>query len=143
MENFTPVNALIGGSLIGISSMLLLVLNGRIAGISGIAAGLTNLKNDDAQWRLIFLFGLIGGATIYRMTGGNLQSIDITTSFPVLIIAGLLTGIGTKIGNGCTSGHGISGLARLSPRSFASVILFLSFAILTFYVTRHVLGGLL
>lgn len=143
MENFTPVNALIGGSLIGISSMLLLVLNGRIAGISGIAAGLTNLKNDDAQWRLIFLFGLIGGATIYRMTGGNLQSIEITTSFPVLIIAGLLTGIGTKIGNGCTSGHGISGLARLSPRSFVSVVLFLSVAILTFYVTRYILVGLL
>ena len=143
MENFTPVNALIGGSLIGISSMLLLVLNGRIAGISGIAAGLTNLKNDDAQWRLIFLFGLIGGATIYRMTGGNLQSIEITTSFPVLIIAGLLTGIGTKIGNGCTSGHGISGLALLSPRSFVSVVLFLSVAILTFYVTRYILVGLL
>ena len=143
MENFTPVNALIGGSLIGISSALLLLLNGRIAGISGIAAGLTDLKNDDAQWRLIFLFGLIGGATIYRMTGGNLQSIEITTSFPVLIIAGLLTGIGTKIGNGCTSGHGISGLALLSPRSFVSVVLFLSVAILTFYVTRYILVGLL
>ena len=143
MENFTPVNALIGGSLIGISSALLLLLNGRIAGISGIAAGLTDLKNDDAQWRLIFLFGLVGGSTIYRMTGGNLQSIEITTSFPVLIIAGLLTGIGTKIGNGCTSGHGISGLALLSPRSFVSVVLFLSVAILTFYVTRYILVGLL
>ena len=86
---------------------------------------------------------MVGGATIYRMTGGNLQSIEITTSFPVLIIAGLLTGIGTKIGNGCTSGHGISGLARLSPRSFVSVVLFLSVAILTFYVTRYILVGLL
>ena len=143
MENFTPINALIGGALIGISSTLLLLLNGRIAGISGIAAGLNDYKSDDALWRLIFLFGLVGGATIYRMAGGNLQSIDIITSFPVLIIAGLLTGIGTKIGNGCTSGHGICGLARLSPRSFVSVALFLSFAILTFYLTRHTLGGLL
>ena len=143
MENFTPGNAIIGGVLIGISSTILLLINGRIAGISGIAASLTDPKNYDAQWRLIFLFGLVGGATIYRMTGGNLQSIEITTSFPVLIIAGLLTGIGTKIGNGCTSGHGISGLARLSPRSFVSVVLFLSVAILTFYVTRYILVGLL
>ena len=143
MENFTPVNAVIGGVLIGISSVLLLLLNGRIAGISGIAAGLTNFKNNDSQWRLIFLLGLVAGATIYRMVGGSLQNIEILTSIPILIIAGFLTGIGTKIGNGCTSGHGISGLARLSRRSFVSIVLFLSFAILTFYVTRYNLGGLL
>jgi len=143
MENFNPVNAIIGGILIGISTTLLLLLNGRIAGISGIAAGLTNLKNDDAQWRLMFLFGLVSGATIYRLAGGDLQSIEITTSIPVLIIAGLLTGIGTKIGNGCTSGHGICGLARLSPRSILSVGCFLGFAILTFYITRHILKVLI
>ena len=89
------------------------------------------------------MLGLVAGATIYRMVGGSLQSIEIIQSIPVLIIAGFLTGIGTKIGNGCTSGHGISGLARLSRRSFVSVVLFLSFAILTFYVTRYNLGGLL
>ena len=121
MENFTPINAIIGGVLIGLSSTFFLWLNGRIAGISGIAGGLDSLDRNEFTWRLLFLTGLIGGVATYRTAGGTLQDIEIVSSIPVLIAAGLLTGLGTKMGNGCTSGHGICGLARLSPRSFMAV----------------------
>ena len=142
MENFTPISAIIGGLLIGISSSLMLWLKGRIAGISGIAGGLNYLDRDELIWRLLFLVGLVGGVGIYRTAGGTLQDIEILTFIPVLITAGLLTGIGTRMGNGCTSGHGICGLARLSHRSLAAVVIFLGIAILTFFLTRHVLGAM-
>ena len=124
MENFTPINAIIGGVLIGLSSTLFLWLNGRIAGISGIAGGLDSLDKNEFTWRLLFLTGLIGGVATYRTAGGTLQDIEIVSSIPVLIAAGLMTGLGTRMGNGCTSGHGICGLARLSPRSFVAVPIF-------------------
>ena len=143
MENFNPISAIIGGLLIGISSTLLLLSNGRIAGISGIAGGLTKFRNNDTSWRIIFLVGLITGPAIYRTTGGSLEGIEIIDSIPIIIIAGFLTGVGTTMGNGCTSGHGICGLARLSPRSFIAVAIFLGFAILTYFVTRHVIGSLI
>ena len=142
MENFTPVNAIIGGVLIGFSCTLLLWLNGRIAGISGIAGGLESLDLKEVTWRLLFLTGLIGGVALYRTVGGTLQNIQIISSIPILIVAGLLTGIGTRMGNGCTSGHGICGLARLSPRSFVAVPIFLGIAIITFFLTRHGSEGL-
>ena len=142
MEYFTPISATIGGLLIGISSTLLLLLNGRIAGISGIAGRLTLFKKDDTSWRFIFLAGLIAGSAIYRMADNSLENIEIIASIPVIIIGGLLTGFGTTIGNGCTSGHGICGLARLSPRSLIAVAIFLGFAILTFFMTRNIMGGL-
>ena len=142
MENFTPINAAIGGILIGLSSTLFLWLNGRIAGISGIAGGLDSLDRKEITWRLLFLTGLIGGVAIYRTAGGTLQDIEIVSSIPVLIAAGLMTGLGTRMGNGCTSGHGVCGLARLSPRSFVAVPIFLGIAVFTFFLTRHVLGGL-
>lgn len=143
MENFTPISAIIGGLLIGLSSTLLLWLKGRIAGISGIAGGLNNFDKDEITWRLLFLVGLVGGVAIYRTAGGTLQGIEIITSIPILIAAGLLTGIGTRIGNGCTSGHGICGLARLSQRSYVAVAVFLGIAVITFFLTRHVSGGIL
>ena len=142
MENFTPINAAIGGILIGLPSTLFLWLNGRIAGISGIAGGLDSLDRKEVTWRLLFLTGLIGGVALYRTAGGTLQDIEIVSSIPVLIAAGLMTGLGTRMSNGCTSGHGICGLARLSPRSFVAVPIFLSIAVITFFLTRHVLGGL-
>ena len=142
MENFTPINAIIGGVLIGLSSTLFLWLNGRIAGISGISGGLDSLNKNEFTWRLLFLTGLIGGVATYRTAGGTLQDIEIVSSIPVLIAAGLMTGLGTRMGNGCTSGHGICGLARLSPRSFVAVPIFLGFSVITFFLTRHVLGGL-
>ena len=140
MENFTPLNATIGGILIGLSSSLFLWLNGRIAGISGIAGGLNNFDKDEFTWRLLFLAGLVGGVAFYRTAGGTLQEIEIIGSFPILVIAGLLTGIGTRMGNGCTSGHGICGLARMSPRSLAAVSTFLGIAVLTVFLTRHIFG---
>ena len=142
MENFTPINAAIGGILLGISSTLFLWLNGRITGISGIAGGLDSLDRTEITWRLLFLTGLIGGVAIYRTAGGTLQDIEIVTSIPVLVAAGLMTGFGTRMGNGCTSGHGICGLALLSPRSFVAVPIFLVIAVITFFLTRNVLGGL-
>ena len=138
MENFTPINAIIGGTLIGLSCTLLFWLNGRIAGISGIAGGLDTFDKNEVIWRLFFLAGLIGGVGLYRIAGGTLRDIEIISSIPVLITAGLLTGIGTRMGNGCTSGHGICGLGRLSTRSFVAVSVFLGVAIVTVFLTRYV-----
>jgi uncharacterized membrane protein YedE/YeeE len=106
MENFTPVSALAGGLLIGVSAALLLWLNGRIAGISGIAGGLISGAASDRAWRALFLIGLIGGVALYRLAGGPLEEIELTPSLPLLAAGGLLVGIGTRIGGGCTSGHG-------------------------------------
>ena len=141
MENFTPVTALIGGVLIGISSTLFFWLNGRIAGISGIAGGLETFEKSELTWRILFLAGLVGGVALYRSAGGSLQDIDIVTSHSVLIGAGFLTGVGTRMGGGCTSGHGICGLARLSPRSLVAVATFVVVAATTFFFTRHIVGG--
>ncbi len=141
MENFTPLSALIGGALIGVSAALLLGLNGRIAGISGIAGGLFSSAGPARAWRALFLVGLIGGVALYRLAGGPLQEIAPTPSLPYLIGAGLLVGIGTRIGGGCTSGHGICGLARLSPRSIAATVTFIVVAGATVFVVRHLVGG--
>ena len=150
MENFTPISALIGGVLIGTASMLLLWFNGRMAGISGIAGGFEYPEWSDLIWRLLFMAGLIIGAGIYRTVGDSFGGIEITSpvkeieivsSIPVLVLAGLLTGIGTRMGRGCTSGHGICGLARLSGRSFTAVSTFLFVAAATFFFTRHIIGG--
>mgnify|MGYP001460564918 CR=1 FL=1 len=142
MENFTPISALIGGALIGISSTLFLWLNGRITGISGIAGGLNTLNKEDVTWRLMFLLGLIVGVLLYRKSGGPLADIEINKSITLLILSGLLTGIGTKMGRGCTSGHGICGIARFSLPSIVSVLIFLGIAFITVFFTRHVVGAL-
>ena len=140
MENFTPVSALIGGALIGVSASLLLWLNGRIAGISGIAGGLLSPSKGEIGWRTLFLLGLVGGVAIYRLAGGGLQSIEIPSSIPILLIGGVLVGLGTGIGGGCTSGHGVCGVARLSPRSIVATLVFLAVAAVSVYVVRHVIG---
>src|SRR5690348_10316144 len=112
--NFTPVSAFIGGALIGLSAVLLLLLNGRVAGVSGIAGGLlaTNPKpsRDEVSWRLLFLVGLALGAAAYSLVAP--VTIHIDTSLPVLALGGLLVGFGTRLGSGCTSGHGVCGVAR-------------------------------
>ena len=138
MENFTPVSALAGGVLIGIAASGLLWLNGRLAGISSILGGLVRPQPGETTWRLLFLAGLILGTLIYQMAGGDVSAISIDTGMPVLIAAGLLVGIGTRVGGGCTSGHGVCGLARLSPRSLAATCTFMVTAGLTVYVVRHV-----
>ena len=111
--NFTPLSALAGGILIGLSAVLLLTVNGRIAGISGILYGLVAPKKpDDLDWRILFLAGLIAAGFLYRLLNGMDTSITLEASIPIVGVGGILTGIGTAVGSGCTSGHGICGLAR-------------------------------
>lgn len=138
MEDFTPISSLIGGALIGLSAVLFLWLNGRIAGISGIFHGLIPPLRNDFLWRILFLIGLMLGVQIYYF----IPQIHFTprTNYPIylLISAGFLVSIGTRLSGGCTSGHGVCGLARSSKRSFAATSIFILFAMITVYLLRHV-----
>jgi uncharacterized protein len=131
---------LIGGGLIGVSAVLLMALTGRIAGVSGIVGGLLPPKPaDDRTWRIAFVLGLLLAPTLLTIFTGD-NRIGVPTAGPlVLIAAGLLVGVGTAIGNGCTSGHGICGISRLSMRSVAATATFVATAMLTVFVVRHVL----
>lgn len=137
VTGFTPLSALLGGALIGLSATLLLALNGRIAGISGIAWNAVRERGGDAGWRLAFLAGLIAGAGLWFGFAPGVTAVRTGFPLPQLLAAGLLVGIGTRLGSGCTSGHGICGLARLSPRSVAAVLVFMAVAMLTTTVVRH------
>ena len=141
MENFTPLPAFLGGVLIGFSVVLLLLTNGRIAGISGIAGGLLVSRARDAGWRLSFILGLIAAPLFHAAVAGGVPPIAITSSTGLLIGGGLLVGFGARLGGGCTSGHGVAGIARLSPRSIVATGVFLVAGMATVFVTRHVLGG--
>ena len=140
MTEFTPVSATIGGALIGLSAVLLMWLNGRIAGISGILQGAVSARGADRSWRLAFFAGLVLGGLLYMLvTGGTLMT--RTGVSPLLIIgAGVLVGFGTRLGSGCTSGHGVCGISRLSPRSLTATATFMLAGIVTTGVMRHVLG---
>lgn len=141
--NFTPVPAFIGGALIGLAAAFLLFAKGRIAGISGIAGGIIYPEQtSDIYWRILFVLGLILGGFIYQWSGlgVGVDQIEAMVSKPLLILAGLLVGIGTQIGTGCTSGHGICGLARRSPRSLVATLCFMGSAIVTVFIVRHLLG---
>ena len=139
IENFTPASALVGGALIGIAATLLLVLNGRIAGVSGVLGRLFDPLPGDVAWRVMFLLGLMLGAGAYGLF--QPVTIQVTNSILILVIAGLLVGYGTQLGNGCTSGHGVCGIARLSPRSVAATLVFMISAVITVYLARHAIGG--
>lgn len=136
---FTPGHALAGGVLIGLSAGLLALLNGRLAGISGIVGGLFDATGARA-WRVLFLAGLLLAAPLYRLIAAY-PAVSVSQNVPLLVIAGLLVGLGTRYGAGCTSGHGVCGLARLSPRSLVATLTFMATAIITVYVARHVVGG--
>ena len=136
---FTPVTALLGGGLIGLAATVLYAGIGRIAGISGIVAGLFGHRGERLGHDIAFVAGLLLGPLTYLVIFGTAPQVVVTASWPLLIVAGLLVGVGTRMGSGCTSGHGISGLARLSPRSFTAVLTFLATAILTVLVMW--LGG--
>lgn len=138
--SFTPLSALAGGVLIGLSATLLLWTTGRIAGISGIVGGLLHPAAAELPWRVAFILGLIAAPLLYGVAGGTTPTIAVTPSLPLAILGGLLVGYGTQLGSGCTSGHGVCGLARLSPRSLAATATFLVVALVTVFVTRHVLG---
>ena len=139
MTNFTPGAALLGGALIGLASALLMLLTGRIAGISGILGGCLNPGASDRVWRLAFIVGLIAAPVIGALFGLSLEAPKMPTSWAVIIVAGLLVGFGTRLGGGCTSGHGVCGIARLSPRSIAATAIFMATAIAVVFVIRH--GG--
>ncbi|KAA0679507.1 YeeE/YedE family protein [Roseomonas genomospecies 6] len=141
MVHFTPVSAAVGGLLIGLSAALLWVAKGRIAGISGILGGLGALRSGDVAWRAIFLVGLMAAPLLYGAAGGALPEPASPTNPALLVVAGLLVGFGTRLGNGCTSGHGVCGLARLSPRSLTATGLFMASAAATVFVTRHLIGA--
>lgn len=141
MENFTPVSGLIGGILIGLGAAVYLLLIGRIAGISGIVGGLLSPRRTDVGMRIAFILGLFGGPFIIRFLGLSVPQIVITEAWPLLVAGGLLVGFGTRLGAGCTSGHGVCGLARVSPRSMVATALFMGAGIITVFVIRHVIGG--
>ena len=141
MENFTPSSALAGGALIGLGAVVLLWLTGRIAGVSGIIAGLLPPDRGEGFWRLAFLVGLVGGAAVYRALGGPLQGLQFSSSTFMIVLAGLLVGFGAGLGGGCTSGHGVCGVARASKRSLLALTVFTLTAGLTVYLIRHVLRG--
>ena len=125
MTEFTPISAAIGGSLIGVAAVLLFQLNGRIAGISGIFFGVFRSENSERTWRLLFIAGLILGGLVYPMFSGQSLTVDYTPSLIQVAIGGVFVGLGTRLGSGCTSGHGICGIARLSVRSLAATVVFL------------------
>jgi uncharacterized protein len=140
MANFTPVSAAIGGALIGLSAVLLMS-SGRIAGISGIFSGLLNGRGDDKGWRIAFIAGLILAPILAGLLGYGMAEPRLPSNWIVIVVAGLLVGFGTRLGGGCTSGHGICGMARLSPRSVIATIVFMAAAIVTVAITRHGAGG--
>ena len=138
--NFTPGTALAGGALLGFAAVLLLVFNGRIAGISGIAGGLLQAgARGDKAWRLAFVLGLVAAPVLYRVFAA-LPEISIEADWLVLVVAGLLVGFGSRYGSGCTSGHGVCGLSRLSPRSLAATLTFMAAGFAAVYVVRHLLA---
>lgn len=136
---FTPVASLAGGVLIGVSAALFVLLNGRIAGISGVLGGLFRPARGDVGWRLAFLSGLIGAPLVYALFTTVPQP-RIDAGWGVLVLAGLLVGVGTRYGAGCTSGHGVCGLSRLSPRSLVATLVFMGAGFVTVFVLRHLLG---
>src|SRR5689334_5696148 len=140
MDNFTPVSAAIGGALIGLSAVLLMVFTGRIAGISGIFAGLINPQTTDRAWRAAFIGGLVA-ASLAAALLDHVPTPRMPGSYITVVIGGLLVGFGTRLGSGCTSGHGICGIARLSPRSIVATGVFMMAAIIVVALTHHVFGG--
>ena len=141
MTSFTPLSAAIGGALIGLSAALLMIFGGRIAGITGIASGTLAGAQGDRFWRVAFIAGLIIAPLTGVIAGYPLLPPAMPPSWLIIIAAGLLVGFGTRLANGCTSGHGICGIARISPRSITATMIFMAVAIVAVAVTRHGIGG--
>jgi uncharacterized membrane protein YedE/YeeE len=137
--SFTPWASLAGGVVIGISAAMFVLLNGRIAGISGVLGGLLNPVRGDISWRAAFILGLIGAPLLYTLFSA-LPRPQIDAGYAGLVAAGLLVGVGTRLGSGCTSGHGVCGISRLSARSLAATAAFMLAGFVTVYVVRHLIG---
>ncbi|MFP5329065.1 MAG: YeeE/YedE family protein [Alphaproteobacteria bacterium] len=142
MEPMSPLVAVAGGALIGVAAALLLLLTGRIAGVSGMLAEASRISPGGTPWpqAAAFVAGLPLGAALVSLLAGP-PDIRISSSVPLLIAAGFLVGFGTRLGNGCTSGHGVCGMARLSPRSIAATLTFMAAGFVTVFLVRHVLGA--
>ena len=136
---FTPWSALMGGMLIGLATAMFVLLNGRIAGISGVLGGLLKPVAGDVLWRAAFVAGLIGAPLVYTLVS-VVPAVQIDAEYGALIAAGLLVGVGTRYGAGCTSGHGVCGLSRLSPRSLVATLVFMGAGFVTVFVLRHLLN---
>jgi uncharacterized membrane protein YedE/YeeE len=141
MANFTPISAAIGGALIGLSAALLMLLNGRIAGVTGIFAGLIEPQTSDRLWRATFVAGLIAAPLAAGAIGFAVPLPQMPSNIVIIAVAGVLVGFGTRLSNGCTSGHGVCGIARLSPRSIVATVVFMAAAIIVVALTRHVVGA--
>ena len=137
---FTPYASLFGGVLIGISAAMLVLLNGRVAGVSGIVGSLLRPTAGDVAWRVAFIVGLLS-ATILATIVGRPPTITVSAGYPLLIVAGLLVGFGTRLGGGCTSGHGVCGISRFSMRSVVATVVFMVAGFVAVYVLRHVFAG--
>jgi uncharacterized protein len=137
--NFTPWSAMAGGALIGLAASLFVVLNGRVAGISGLLGSLLE-RGEGMGEKALFLLGVLLAPLLWQLFA-RLPEIEIHSSWPALTVAGLLVGVGTRYGSGCTSGHGVCGLSRLSPRSLAATLSFMVAGFATVFVLRHLLGG--
>ena len=133
---FTPWTSLAGGMLIGLAAALLILLNGRIAGISGVLGGLLNPMRGDVSWRAAFVLGLVGAPLVVVLLS-TLPTPKIDAGYGALVAAGLMVGVGTRYGGGCTSGHGVCGLSRLSPRSLVATLAFMGAGFVTVFVVRH------
>lgn len=134
--NFTPWSSLAGGLLIGLATAMFILFNGRIAGISGIVGGLLRPAKGDIFWRIAFVLGLVLAPIVFSLIA-PLPAVRVDADNTLLIVAGLLVGIGTRYGSGCTSGHGVSGLSRLSPRSLITTVAFMLAGFITVLVVRH------
>ena len=143
MAHFTPTASLLGGMLIGLSASAMLLANGKIAGISGIVAGLLSPTKHDTLWRLVFVAGLLAGGFLLRFFSPRSFEIGIVRSEGALALAGLLVGFGTRLGNGCTSGHGVCGISRGSKRSLIATMTFIATGAAAVYIVNHLLGGAL
>jgi uncharacterized membrane protein YedE/YeeE len=136
---FTPASALIGGAIIGAAAALFAVLNGRIAGVSGILGGLARPQAGDVSWRIAFVAGLVAAPLAWGLVAA-LPEIRVDAGYATLAAAGLLVGVGTRYGGGCTSGHGVCGISRASPRSIAATLAFMAAGLVTVYVVRHLIA---
>ena len=141
MANFTPLSAAIGGALIGLAAVMLMLLAGRVAGISGITAGILGIGAIDRGWRVAFVAGLILAPVAAMLTGYAVPVPQMPVSWILIVAAGVLVGFGARLGGGCTSGHGVCGMARLSKRSIAATMIFMGTAVITVALMRHVIGS--
>ena len=141
MHDFTPLPALLGGALIGLAASMLLLTHGKVAGISGIYGAMLRQGTSERAFRPWFLAGMLSVGALVKLTFPAAFATTWSASLPVTLVAGLLVGVGTELGNGCTSGHGVCGLSRLSVRSLVATLTFMGAGFATVFVVRHVLGG--